>query len=160
MKSYTEEKWISQIKKRLGIVSPTKAFYAGIKERLNMMNEKISKIQKQDNLNNVYRYGDAGPGGAYHEYDIYKVDETPETGEPLTVIRFQKGPRNDPNAIHGVLDEDLLEIVRDRMICFQAGDFATAENAHALRHIEEALMWLNKRKEDRKERSVLGTYQK
>ena len=55
---------------------------------------------------------------------------------------------------------DLLEIVRDRLKAFQAGDFATEYNAQALVHVEEALMWLNRRVEDRIERQVLGTNNK
>lgn len=107
------------------------------------------------------RFGDIGPGGAYHDYDIYRAGDNPETSEdPLICIQFQKGPRNAPDSQHGVLDVDLLEIVRDRLRCFQQGYFATRENACALTHIEEALMWLNKRVEDRVERNVLGTYEK
>ena len=75
-------------------------------------------------------------------------------------IRFQNGARKDPNAIHGILDTDLLEIVRDRLKGFQSGEFATNDNAKALEHIEVALMYMNKRVMDRYERSVLGTYQK
>ena len=75
-------------------------------------------------------------------------------------ITFQNGARNDENAVNGVLDTDLLEIVRDRLKGFQNGDFATRENAIALTHIEEALLWMNKRVEDRIERNVLGTYKK
>lgn len=60
----------------------------------------------------------------------------------------------------GVLDTDLLEIVRDRLNDFQNGKFATRENAVALTHIEEALLWMNKRVEDRIERNVLGTNNK
>lgn len=125
-----------------------------------MNNNKLSTIQKRDNLNVVYRFGEIGPGGAYHEYDVYRADQSIEDGEPLVCLQFQKGARKDPDARHGVLDEDLLEIVRDRLTCFQCGEFATSENACALHHIEEALMWLNKRKEDRAERNVLGTYEK
>lgn len=117
-----------------------------------MSTQKLSTIQKRSNLNTVYRDGDPGPGGAYHEYDIYAAGDDPENGNPLIVIQFQKGPRNDPDARHGVLDGDLLEIVRDRLRAFQAGPFATRENACALTHIEEALMWMNKRAEDRAER--------
>ena len=73
----------------------------------------------------------------------------------LTILKL-----NEDGSIGGVLDVDLLEIVRDRLKCFQSGEFATRENACALTHIEEALMWMNKRKEDRAERGVLGTYQK
>lgn len=123
--------------------------------------EKLSTIQKHNNLNAIYRYDQPGPGGAYHSYDIYPVDSLPEETElPLACIEFQKGARNDPEARHGVLDSDLLEIVRDRLISFQNGPMATRENKLALRHIEEALLWMNKRVEDRAERGVLGTMKK
>lgn len=79
-----------------------------------MSEQKLSTIQKRNNLNAVYRDGEIGPGGAYHEYDIYAADDDPKNGNPLIVIQFQKGPRKDPDAQHGVLDGDLLEIVRDR----------------------------------------------
>lgn len=59
-----------------------------------------------------------------------------------------------------MLDVDLLEIVRDRLEGFQSGEFSSRENPCALTHIEEALMWLNRRTEDRIERNVLGTEQK
>lgn len=121
--------------------------------------EKLSTIQKRDNLNTVFRNGEPGPGGAYHHYIVYHGLD-PERDETRTDIEFQKGPRNEDGSIGGVLDVDLLEIVRDRLKCFQSGEFATRENACALTHIEEALMWMNKRKEDRAERGVLGTYQK
>lgn len=118
--------------------------------------EKLSTIQKRNNLNDIYRCGEIGPGGAYHDYAI--VDA--ETGYAGWHIYFQRGPRKEQSSRHGLLDGDLLEIVRDRFRCFQAGDYACEENAQALRHIEEALMWMNKRAEDRAERNVLGTYQK
>lgn len=122
--------------------------------------EKLSTIQKRNNLNNVYRTGDPGPGSAYHDYDIYPAncEEMPEVA--LACIEFQRGARLDPEARHGVLDCDLLEIVRDRLRAFQSGPFACPENEQALLHIESALLWMNKRVEDRAERNVLGTMQK
>ena len=123
--------------------------------------EKLSTIQKRENLNSVYRNGDIGPGGAYHKYKICleQCTGSDPTEEKIAVeIDFQKGPRNDLFAQHGVLDVDLLEIVRDRLKCFQQGVFSTRENACALTHIEEALMWMNQRVEDRIERNVLGSY--
>ena len=118
--------------------------------------EKLSTIQKRNNLNEVYRIGETGPGGAYHDYEVKLVAGLGES----VLIEFQRGPRLEEGSRHGLLDEDLLEIVRDRLRAFQTGEFATRENACALTHIEEALMWLNKRKEDRVERGVLGTYRK
>lgn len=123
--------------------------------------DKLSTIQKRENMNVVYRSGEPGPGGAHHDYDIYPADNSlTETAEPMAHIEFQRGPRKDAEARHGVLDTDLLEIVRDRLTAFQAGAYACRENACALTHIEEALMWMNRRVEDRIERNVLGTMEK
>lgn len=123
--------------------------------------EALNTIQKRGKLNVVYRAGEPGPGGAYHDYDIYPSDKSLiETEIPMDCIEFQKGPRNDPNARHGVLDSDLLEIVRDRMIAFCNGEMSDRETERALSHVEAALYHLNKRIEDRIERQVLGTMEK
>lgn len=116
--------------------------------------EKLQTIQIHDNLNAVYRTGDPGPGGAYHDYVISGDDSV------VGAIMFQKGPRKDPGARHGVLDCDLLEIVRDRLKAFQAGPFACDENARALMYVEQALIQMNIRVENRRKRGVLGTMEK
>jgi len=113
---------------------------------------KLSTIQKRNNLNEVHANGTTGPGGAYHEYSIIADKE-------ITLV-FQKGPRKEPDSQHGIIDTDLLEIVRHRLQCFQAGEYACRENALALSALEECLLWMNKRVEDRAERGVLGTVQK
>lgn len=120
---------------------------------------KLTTIQKHNNLNEVCRNGKPGPGNAYHSYSIYHQLD-PERDETRTDIRFQKGPRDVEGSIGGVLDVDLLEIVRDRLTAFQNGAFACRENALALEHVEKALLWMNKRVEDRAERGVLGTTNK
>lgn len=117
--------------------------------------ERLSTIQKRENLNTVFVTDEKGNGGAHHNYVIDLQD-----GNKQVPIDFQNGARKLPDSIHGVLDTDLLEIVRHRMQCFQQGEFATRENAIALTHIEEALLWMNKRVEDRIERNVLGTNNK
>lgn len=118
--------------------------------------EHVSTIQKMNNLNIVFRDGEKGPGGAFHIYKVLDISSENEVG----TIAFQKGPRKEPDSISGVLDTDLLEIVRDRLACFQSGEFSTRENAIALTHVEEALLWMSKRANDRAERNVLGTYNK
>lgn len=122
--------------------------------------EKLSTIQKRENLNTIYRDNEPRPGGAYHDYVVSFGHGYPETDSDGVLIKFQKGPRKDPEARCGILDSDLLEIVRDRLRSFQAGAFSCRENACALTHIEEALMWLNRRVEDRIERGTLGTMNK
>lgn len=123
------------------------------------MGRKLSRIQKRENLNEVYAVDEPGIGNANHEYLVLLPTNEPDVAIPVE-IAFQNGPRNDPNSISGVLDTDLLEIVRDRLKGFQSGDFSCRENACALTHIEEALMWMNRRVEDRIERQVLGTNNK
>lgn len=117
---------------------------------------ELSTIQKREKLNNVFSCDEKSCGNANHEYYIRSC-----TGPTFSVtIQFQKGPRKNEDSIHGVLDSDLLEIVRDRLKGFQSGEFATEYNAKALEHIEIALMYMNRRVEDRIERNVLGTYNK
>lgn len=126
---------------------------------------ELSTIQKREKLNKVYAVDEKGNGGANHLYQINaltKADGLSGEREAITdwTIQFQNGARKDESAIHGVLDTDLLEIVRDRITGFQSGPYSSRENACALTHIEEALMWMNRRVEDRIERNVLGTYKK
>ena len=122
--------------------------------------EKLNTIQKHDRLNTVYRDGETGPGGAHHDYVVSFGGGLPESDGDGVRIQFQCGPRKDPEARKGVCGADLLEIVRDQLREFQAGPYSCRENACALTHIEEALMWLNRRAEDRAERNVLGTNEK
>lgn len=119
---------------------------------------KLSTIQKRNNLNEVCR----GKWGEYDENDFhsYTIFHDENGIDTHTEIRFQNGPRGVEGSVGGVLDGDLLEIVRDRLTHFQQGELRNRETACALTHIEEALMWLNKRAEDRAERGVLGTYNK
>lgn len=125
--------------------------------------KKLSTIQKRYNLNAVYAVDGAGAGNASHEYRVFDAKDDPEKiteHDVLEVISFQHGARNEGGSTRGVLDTDLLEIVRDRLKGFQSGEFACRENACALTHIEEALMWMNRRVEERAERNVLGTNKK
>lgn len=123
--------------------------------------QKLNTIQQRENLNLVYSVGNPGPGGAHHNYDIYRLDISHSDGwEPIASIEFQKGPRKDPNARHGVTDQDLLEIVRDRMRAFCAGEMTDPHTERALSHVEAALYHLNQRIEDRIARGVLGTMEK
>lgn len=117
---------------------------------------KLETIQTKENLNSVYAVGEKGPGGAYHNYSIVSAD----TERIYLDMAFQKGPRHEEDSQHGIIDSDLLEIVRDRLTAFQEGPYASGYNAIALSHIELALSCLNKRVEDRIARNVLGVNKK
>ena len=125
--------------------------------------DKLSTIQKREKLNDIYSVDDEGPGGAHHKYIIAKVGTemdpiSKDVEENIVgVINFQCGARKEEDAVSGVIDSDLLEIVRDRLKSFQEGTFASDYNANALKYVELALMYLNMRVEDRIERGVLGT---
>ena len=118
---------------------------------------ELDVVQKDNNLNHVYTVGEVGPGGAYHSYVVIKHGSKES---PVAVINFQKGPRNVEGSIDGVLDSDLLEIVKHRLTCFQAGDYACEENAEELEYLEKALECANRRVQNRAKRGVLGTYEK
>lgn len=118
------------------------------------------RIQRNNNLNDLFVEDIVGPGNGRHKYAVMPKGLTPEEHTPMFEIRFQEGARNTEGSIPGILDSDLLEIVRHRLQCFQKGEYATRENACALTHIEEALMWIAKRADDRAERGVLGTMNK
>lgn len=99
-----------------------------------------------------------GSGGAHHDYEVVHLDEKSGTGWSQQV-RFQKGPIKEAG-INGTTHEALLAIVEDRLLSFQAGPYSCRENAIALTHIQEAMMWLQKRTNDRLRRGVEGTHQK
>ena len=122
---------------------------------------KLDTIQKRENLNEIYAIDEKGNGGANHKYLIKEKGKELSLNDNFhTEIQFQNGVRNEYNSIHGVIDSDLLEIVRDRLKGFQSGEFNSKYNERALEHIEIALMYLNRRVEDRIERNVLGTNNK
>lgn len=113
------------------------------------------RIQEKDNLNKIYKEdGKTDKSGACYEYMILNG----RTGDILGNITFQNGPRNEAGSTQGILDVDLLEIVRDRLNAFQKSELKNDETWKALMCIEGALGFLKRRTEDRKKRGVLGTY--
>ena len=147
------------------------------------MIRKLDTIQKQENLNTVFAVDEKGNGNANHKYYVIldscilkdttaydskgnvifsnaNLDLNTLVEKNVEVIKFQDGARNTNNAIKGVLDTDLLEIVRDRLIGFQSGAFASKYNEEALYHVEKALEFMNERVMERVSRGVQGTHNK
>jgi hypothetical protein len=103
-----------------------------------------------------------GVGGANHRYDISGFDTTHNPSSPTmsfarSHILFQNGPIKEVG-VNGVTQEALLAITIDRLRSFQDGPFRCRENAIALTHCEEALMWLQRRTRERIKRGVEGTH--
>lgn len=134
--------------------------------KLNGLNERID----------ITVIDEPGPGGANHGYMITGFTEQMTSDSPpprafLNVpIQFQNGPIGSQEDMNGVTNEALIAVVIDRMRGFQygrkpdgsfdesaRGKFACRENAVALTHLEDALMWLQKRTRDRLSRGVEGT---
>jgi hypothetical protein len=122
-----------------------------------------------------------GAGGANHEYRIaarrqtgeklpfplrgrlddqtVKIEPDGSSEHTMERILFQNGPIKE-SGVNGVTQEALLAIVIDRLRSFQAGEYSCRENAIALTHCEEALMWLQRRTVARIKRGVEGTHAK
>ncbi|KKL66249.1 hypothetical protein LCGC14_2146840 [marine sediment metagenome] len=97
-----------------------------------------------------------GQGNANHEYRITSVCLPEQDCAVLGTVSFQNGPIKEVG-VNGVMNEDLIAIVIDRMRGFQSGDYACRDNALALTKLEEALMWLRNRTNNRETRGVEGT---
>jgi hypothetical protein len=99
----------------------------------------------------VFALDEPGSGSASHSYRITPELEIGNLGE----VNFQNGAILE-SGVNGVMNEDLLAIVIDRLQGFQSGKFACRENAIALTKTQEALMWLEKRTAEREVRGVEG----
>ena len=107
-----------------------------------------------------------GQGGACHVYALDTAaglrssnSADKSYGEGSGVVKFQNGPIKE-FGVNGVTQEALIAIVIDRLRSFQTGPFACRDNAVALTHFEEGLMWLQRRTLNRIKRGVEGTNQK
>lgn len=78
-------------------------------------------------------------------------------------IEWQNGPlgrgleRREPN---GAFVENVIDAAIKRIEYYQASKFACFENEQALRHLQLAAAWLDKRTKDREARNVEGTHNK
>ena len=107
-----------------------------------------------------------GQGGACHMYQVTGMDvggnpSLPSNYGPedTAFVLFQNGPIKESGA-NGITQEALLAIIIDRLRSFQSGPFSCRENAIALTHCEDALMWLQRRTRARIKRGVEGTNEK
>lgn len=93
-----------------------------------------------------------------HHYRIFKKENGNIINSvPILDVHFQNGPIKE-TGINGVMDENLIAIVIDRLQGFQTGPYASRENALALTHLETAMLWLNRRTALREARGVEGTH--
>lgn len=97
------------------------------------------------------------------EIPTYKVtNEGLQDGEGMT-LKLCRGNSQDENAPRqeGVFSETLIMAVKTYLEKVNApGPLSTRETSMAITKLDEALLWMQKRSDDRKRRQVQGTYQK
>jgi hypothetical protein len=100
--------------------------------------------------------------GATYKIPTFKVtDNGIEDGEGIELV-FCKGNKEDASVLRleGVFTETLVQVAKQYLESVNKGEMATRETSMVITKLDEALMWINKRAEDRKLRGVQGTYQK
>ena len=100
--------------------------------------------------------------GATYKVPTFKVtNEGLEDGEGAQII-FCKGNKEDETALRqeGFFTETLIQTAKQYLESVNVGPLASRETSMVITKLDEALMWIQKRADDRKLRGVQGTYQK
>ena len=90
---------------------------------------------------------------APHNFEVRRVEDD----KLVCAIHFQEGPVLECGS-NGVGNEDLINMVIERLEHFQRSEYACRENEMAITKLEEALLWLRKRTMAREQRGVEGTH--
>lgn len=104
-----------------------------------------------------------------HKYELDHFENFGLAGVPVQTLQFiEKRPVQPPRigvpgemetVNDGTTNEEVLRVLIDRLQ-FLNGKFPCRENAIVLTHLETALLWLEKRTNDRKARGVEGKAEK
>ncbi len=100
--------------------------------------------------------------GAIYEIPTYLVtNEGIQDGEGM-ILHFCKGNKEDESSLRqeGVFTETLIQAAKEYLESVNVGPLASRDTSMVITKLDEALMWINKRAEDRKIRGVQSTYQK
>lgn len=91
---------------------------------------------------------------AHHSYAIAVFDGSNQQVEQC-ILNFQNGGLKEVGA-NGITDQALIAIVLDRIRSFNDGQFRCRENSMVITKLEEAMLWMEKRSNDRARRGVEG----
>ena len=108
----------------------------------DLLRAKFTRVMVEED----YKYN------APHNFEVRRVEDD----ALVCKIHFQEGPVHECG-INGVNNEDLINMVAERLECFQRSPYACRENEIAITKLEEALLWLHKRTEGRVQRGIEGT---
>ena len=98
--------------------------------------------------------------GATYHIPTYVIDnEGAKDGNGL-LLKFCKGNKQDESALRqeGVFTETLIQVAKQYLESVNVGAMATRETSMVITKLDEALMWTDKRSNDRKLREVQNTY--
>lgn len=100
--------------------------------------------------------------GATYKVPTFKVTNDGIEDGPGIEIVFCKGNKEDDSVLRqeGLFTETLIQTAKQYLESVNVGQMATRETSMVITKLDEALMWINKRAEDRKLRGVQATYQK
>lgn len=93
---------------------------------------------------------------------LYNITDEGVEDSTRMIISLCRGNKSDPSVPRqeGMFTETLLQICLEYLQGVNQGELANRDTSIAITHIEDALLRLNKRAEDRKLRGVQATYQK
>ena len=96
---------------------------------------------------------------ATYEVPTYFINKDGIQDGEGQLINFCKGRIGDPEAQsqQGLFTETLVAVAKRFVEDNNKGEFACRENSMAITKLDEALMWLKERSENRKERGVQAT---
>ncbi len=93
-----------------------------------------------------------------HKYELDGFEDKNNTQNIQFIQKEKDGKSNELITINdGTTNEEVLEMLINRMEYLQ-GRFPCKENAIVITNLQESLMWLNKRTQDRIKRNVEGKH--
>ncbi len=99
-------------------------------------------------------------GGATYSIPQYVITDSGVEDRPPLVLYFCKGNKEDISKHRqiGVFTESLIQVAKQYLETVNVGELSTRETSMAITKLDEALMWIDKRSNDRKLREVQNTY--
>lgn len=95
-----------------------------------------------------------------HTYELSNFENKENEGQNLQFIHKEpkeEGSTEMKTIADGTTNEEVIEVLIDRLSYLQS-KFPCRENAIVITKLEESLMWLNKRTNDRMKRNVEGKH--
>jgi hypothetical protein len=100
--------------------------------------------------------------GATYNIPTYKVTNEGLVDGAGATITFCKGNKEDESILRqeGFFTETLIQVAKQYLESVNIGPMSTRETSMVITKLDEALMWIQKRSDDRALRGVQGTYKK